>query len=31
MSLPGNLRYPDRCPGGDCSLFWELAPETLRR
>ncbi len=31
MSLPGNLRYPDRCPDGDCSLFWELAPETLRR
>ncbi len=31
MSLPGKFRYPDRCPDGDCSLFWELAPETLRR
>ncbi len=31
MSLPGSFRYPEKCPDGPCALFWELAPETLRR
>lgn len=31
MSLPGSLRYPEHCPEGACGLFWDLAPETLRR
>ncbi|MDT8284973.1 MAG: DUF3800 domain-containing protein [Thermovirgaceae bacterium] len=31
MSLPGSLRYPERCPEGACGIFWDLAPETLRR
>ncbi|MDO9507861.1 MAG: DUF3800 domain-containing protein [Thermovirgaceae bacterium] len=31
MSLPFDLRYPDRRPEGSCALFWDLAPEVLRR
>lgn len=31
MSLPGSYRYPENCPEGACGIFWDLAPETLRR
>jgi len=31
MSLPETLRYPERCPAGECGLFWLLAPDALRR
>ncbi len=31
MSLPVSLRFPERCPKGKCGLFWQLAPDALRR